>query len=256
MTMLLPFHVLGGAMAIVSGLLALYAMKGSRVHRRSGTVFVWAILVMSLTGAAIAVGRTGAEINIPAALVTAYLVTTALLTVRAPSVRSRQVERGAMAAAFVLGAASLTSAVVTAGGNQPGFAIPLVIFGLVALGGGFGDRRMLRSGGLQGTARLRRHLWRMCLGLFIAAASFFLGPVARIPEPLRALPFRLIPLVVLLTMAYWLWHHRPKRTRHDADEQQFPQVNGSVFIEAPAHSPHSGYTDRPARTRAPSARLR
>ncbi len=213
MMMLLPFHVLGGALAIVSGLLALYAVKGSRLHRRSGTVFVWAMLLMSLTGAAIAVGRVGAEINIPAGLVTAYLVTTALLTVRAPSVRSRQVERGAMAAAFVLSAASLISALVTARGGKPGFAIPLVMFGLVALGGGFGDRRMLRADGLQGTARLRRHLWRMCLALFIAAASFFLGPVARVPEPLRALPFRLIPLVVLLTMAYWLWHHRSKRTR-------------------------------------------
>ena len=89
MMRLLPFHVVGGAMAIVSGLLALYVVKGSRVHRRSGTAFVWAILLMALTGAAIAVGRLGAEINIPAALVTAYLVTTAVLTVRAPSVRSR-----------------------------------------------------------------------------------------------------------------------------------------------------------------------
>ena len=59
MMMLLPFHGLGGALAIVSGLLALYAVKGSRVHRRSGTVFVWAMLVMSLTGAAIAVGASG-----------------------------------------------------------------------------------------------------------------------------------------------------------------------------------------------------
>ena len=106
-----------------------------------------------------------------------------------------------MAAAFVLGAASLISALVTARGGKPGFAIPLVMFGLVALGGGFGDRRMLRADGLQGTARLRRHLWRMCLALFIAAASFFLGPVARITEPLGAQPFRFIPHVGGLSIA-------------------------------------------------------
>ena len=64
----------------------------------------------------------------------------------------------------------------------------------------------------QGTARLRRHLWRMCVALFIAAGSFFLGPVRRIPEPLRIPALRLIPLVVLLTMVYWLWRHRRKRT--------------------------------------------
>ena len=90
----------------------------------------------------------------------------------------------------------------------PGFAYPLVIFGLVALLAGVGDRRMLRAGGFQGTARLKRHLWRMSTALFIAAGAFFLGPVSRVPEPLRALPFELIPLVVLLTMAYWLWRLR------------------------------------------------
>ena len=40
-------------------------------------------------------------------------------------------------------------------------------------------------------------------------------PVRRIPEPLRTLPFRLIPFVVLLTMVYWLWRHR-KRTAAQA----------------------------------------
>jgi hypothetical protein len=210
--------VLGGAIAIVSGLIALYTVKGSRLHRRSGTVFVGAMLVMALSGATIAVGRAGAEVNIPAGLVTAYLVTTALLTVRAPSVRSRRIERGAMVAAFVLGVASLMSAFVTVGQGRPVFAFPLVMFGLVALSGGVGDRRMLRAGGLQGTARLKRHLWRMCAALSIAAASFFLGPVSRIPEPLRTPPFRLIPLAVLLTMAYWLWRYRRKGTRGHRDD--------------------------------------
>jgi uncharacterized membrane protein len=209
--MLLPFHVVGGAVAIVSGLVALYAAKGSRVHRRSGTVFVYAMLLMSLSGAIVAVGRAGAEINIPAGLVTAYLVTTALLTVRPSSARSREVERVAMVAAFALAAGSIASAIVTAGRGQPGFAVPLVMFGLIALVAGLGDRRMLRAGGLQGAARLTRHLWRMCVALFVAAGSFFLGPVRRIPEPMRTRPFRLIPLIVLLTMAYWLWRCRKRR---------------------------------------------
>ena len=47
--------------------------------------------------------------------------------------------------------------------------------------------------------------------LFIASASFFLGPVRRIPEPLRIPVLRLIPLVVLVTMVYWLWRYRRKR---------------------------------------------
>jgi len=47
---------------------------------------------------------------------------------------------------------------------------------------GAGDLRMLVRGGVFGTKRIARHLWRMCFGLFIAAGSFFLGPSNR---PLR-----------------------------------------------------------------------
>ena len=209
---LIPLHVLGGAVAILSGLAALFASKGGPLHRKSGTVFVYAMLVMSLSGAIIAVGREGAAINIPAGLVTAYLAVTALLTVRAPSERSRKVERAAMVAAFVLSAGSLISAIITANSGQAGFVFPVLMFGLLALFGGVGDRRMLRVGVLPGRERLRRHLWRMCTGLFVAAASFFLGPVRRIPEPLRLAPFRLIPLLVLVTMVYWLWRYRRKHT--------------------------------------------
>jgi len=153
---LVPVHVIGGIVGIVTGLVALYALKGATLHRRSGTIFVYAMLVMALSGAVIAVGRVGAAMNIPAGLVTAYLVVTALMTVRPPSAGSRRVERGAMLAAFVIGLSS------------------------------------------------------------VAAASFFLGPARRVPEPLRALPFRLIPLVVLVTMVYWLWRLRRRRISHSA----------------------------------------
>jgi uncharacterized membrane protein len=211
---LAPFHVAAGATAIVSGLVALYVLKGAKQHRKSGMVFVFAMLVMSLSGAVMAVGRAGAAINIPAGLVTAYLVITSLATVRPPFAGSRRLDRAAMVAAFGIGAGSLLAAI--AGGARGGMAFPLVMFGVVALCAGEGDRRMIRAGGLKGAARLRRHLWRMCTALFIAAGSFFLGPVRRIPEPLRIPALRLIPLVVIVTMVYWLWRLRRKRISHAA----------------------------------------
>jgi len=207
---MLPIHVTGGVIGIISGLAALYAFKGRSLHRKSGTVFVYAMLVMSLSGAAIAVGRAGAAMNIPAGLITAYLVTTSLMTVRPPSGGLR-IERGAMAAAFALGLSTIVAAFVSVRSGNVGFVFPLLMFGVLALSAGVGDWRMIRAGGLQGAPRLKRHLWRMSVALFIASASFFLGPVRRIPEPLRAPAFRLIPLVVLLTMTYWLWRFR--RTR-------------------------------------------
>lgn len=206
--MLVPVHVVAGAIAILTGYVALFAFKGATVHRKSGLIFVGAMLVMSLTGAVMAVGRPGAAVNVPAGLVTAYLIATAFATVRPPSARVRSFERGAMIAAFLFGTVSIA---VAMSGTQGVFTAPLFMFGLIALLGGNGDRRMLRAGGLQGAPRLKRHLWRMCTGLFVAAASFFLGPPARVPEPLRLPPFRLIPLIALAAMAFWLWRLRATR---------------------------------------------
>jgi hypothetical protein len=78
---------------------------------------------------------------------------------------------------------------------------------------GIGDVRMIRSGLLRGAPRLARHLWRMCFALFIAAGSFFLGQAKVIPKPIRIIPLLAIPVVaVLVTMLYWLWRIRVRRS--------------------------------------------
>jgi len=208
---LIPLHVLGGVTAVVSGFIALYALKGAALHRKSGTIFVLAMLVMAASGVFIAIGRDNASMNMSAGLVTTYLVITGLLTVQQRSPRVQQMERGAMIAAFALAAVSVSSAVASGARGRAGLVAPLLIFALLVASGGIGDLRMIRGGGLRGAARIRRHLWRMSVGLFIASASFFLGPARRIPEPLRGPALRLIPFAVLATMAYWLWRYR--RTR-------------------------------------------
>ena len=141
-------------------------------------IFVVAMLVMSLSGAVISIGRPGVEVNLPAGLVTVYLVLTAFLTVQPPSDRIRSLEHVAMFGAFGLGVIAIVLAFAAIGRGYGAFAAPAFMFGAIALLAGRGDRRMLRAGGLTGVPRLRRHLWRMCTGLFIAAASFFLGPPA------------------------------------------------------------------------------
>ena len=47
-------HVAAGIVGIVTGYVALAATKGARLHRRSGVLFVYAMMVMGLVGAAIA----------------------------------------------------------------------------------------------------------------------------------------------------------------------------------------------------------
>jgi hypothetical protein len=77
-----------------------------------------------------------------------------------------------------------------------------------------GDARMIVAGGIQGTRRLARHLWRMCFGLFIATGTFVaqLASMKYLPAAFRSLPVILVlaagPLVALL---YWMWRIRLKQ---------------------------------------------
>ena len=106
MTAVRLVHIVAGSAALLSGYAALYAGKGARVHRRSGRVFVYAMITMTLTGAAMAVvGQSeGIVIN---AFLTSYLVITALITVSRPAAWPMQADVGLAVVALGLGLASL-----------------------------------------------------------------------------------------------------------------------------------------------------
>jgi hypothetical protein len=210
-------HIVAGSLGLVSGFVALYAVKGARLHRKSGRVFFYAMLTMCGLGLSIAVVRNRAPaVNIPAALLTGYLVITGLTTVRRPAASPRWLDVGGMAVALAVGLASLTFGfeAVASGGKRNGIpAFPFFMFGVVGVLASAGDFRILRSGALEGAARLARHLWRMSFALFIAALSFFIGQAKVIPKPVRIPALLALPvLAVLVTMLYWLWRVRIRRS--------------------------------------------
>ena len=87
--------------------------------------------------------------------------------------------------------------------------IPPLIGGAVILLAAVGDLRAILAGSLRGSRRVARHLWRMCMGLFIATGSFFLGQATFIPEPLRIMPLLLaIAFAPIVILFYWMWRVR------------------------------------------------
>lgn len=220
MRLALMVHVIAGALALLVGTVALVARKGQTLHRKSGLLFVAVMLVMTSFGALIAAIEPAAPaVNIPAAVMTAYLVITSLTTVRSLG-SSRWLDMGLMLLALVVGATELVwgfQAIASADGRKFGFpSFPFFLFGVIGMLGGVGDLRMIRSGGLRGASRIARHLWRMCLALWIAAASFFLGPRARVravlPDVLVTTPVLVIPVIaVIVVMLYWLWRVRVRK---------------------------------------------
>ena len=202
-------HVAAGGVGLVAGAIALSATKGAPLHRQSGLLFVYAMLTMSLTGAAIA-AFAGVPGSVVAGLLAAYLCATALLTVRSRTAFSRRLDIAAMLVALSLAIAAAALGVDTLslpGGSRDGQPAQIYfVFGTVALLAGLGDTHVVRSGALRGARRLARHLWRMCFALWIATASFFLGQAQVIPKPIRIPGLLVLPvLAVLVIMFYWLW---------------------------------------------------
>ena len=99
--MLLPIHIIAGAIALASGFVALYALKGGKLHRKSGIISFYALLTMSVLGAVIAAWRGNNEASVIGGVLTAYLVTTALISVRPPVGWSRRLDVGLMLVALV-----------------------------------------------------------------------------------------------------------------------------------------------------------
>jgi uncharacterized membrane protein len=206
--MTLAVHIAAGLTAIVSGAVALYALKGARLHRTSGMIFVYSMYVMAALGALLSALR-GQRLNLLMGVLSIYLVTTALLTVRSRAQRVKWIDAVAMLVALTVGAwelslgfAALNSPTGRIGGMP---ATPAFIFGSLALLAGLGDVRMLLVGGLRGPQRIARHLWRMCFAMFIATGSLFLGQARVFPPGLRIMPLRVAPVVlVVLLMLYWL----------------------------------------------------
>lgn len=232
MDMLLPLHIAAGALAILLGFTALFVKKGGTVHRRSGMLFVYAMVVMGTTASLLEFFQGAGAANLVAAILSIYFVGTALTTVRPPSRWTRAINIAALAVAAGLALASIVGGIngVSKPGLSPG-GVPFRTIGVMSfvlaaalLLAAAGDVRIMRSGMPKGGPRLARHLWRMCFALFIAAGSFFSirERVARIlPEPFTTGTMRMLPILVLFgAMFYWLWRVRRRRAvpvvlRHD-----------------------------------------
>ena len=218
MPVLLPIHIVAAGIGLVSGAVALSAGKGGRLHRSSGKLFAYAIFAMCGTAVVSAVVK-GQATNVMAGSMTAYLVFTGVATVRPPSAASRRRHIALMLVALTLGLATFVGAIVAVASPDgrlfglPSF--PFFLFGVLGVSGAIGDFKTLRAGVLRGAPRLSRHLWRMCMALFITAASFFsirARVAAILPAPFTSPALRALPVVlVLVAMFYWLWKVRFRR---------------------------------------------
>jgi hypothetical protein len=161
--------------------------KGSGRHALAGKVFVASMLTMA-TGATYLAILKHQPGNIGGGILTFYLILTAWLTARRRDRTTSKFDWLALLIPLSLGLLTWFSGIEkmrVPGPPEDGVPAGMNLFlGSIMLLAAAGDVRMLLRGGVTGTTRIARHLWRMCFGLFIASGSFFLGPANR---PLRFL---------------------------------------------------------------------
>ncbi|HEX9933030.1 MAG TPA: hypothetical protein VGB08_09335 [Allosphingosinicella sp.] len=215
----LLIHVAAGTAALASGAVALAARKGGGLHLKAGTVFFVAMLVMGLTGAAIAAGRPERG-TLVIGLFTSYLVATSWVAARRRDGVRGSFELGGFF--FALGCAAAMAYMGYAASISPtglfdslpaGAHYPFAV--LAALAAAF-DLAFILRGRLSASQRIGRHLWRMCAAFLIAALSFFLGQQDEFPKAIQGPVWYLPPLAIFAAMIFWIVRIRFAKTLRKA----------------------------------------
>ena len=209
-------HIGGGAIGLLSGTVAVIARKGGRLHRKAGTVFVFSMVVMAVFGCYLGFVMPDQRVNIFISIFALYLILTAWLAVKRGDGAIGASEKFALLVGICLCAPFAILSFQLALGMTPLFksAVPFKGPVLIALYGftsvlaiaAIGDAKVVLAGRIAGVSRISRHLWRMCLGLTLAAGSGFTNGFARLlPGPYHVpLAFFLPQFIPLGLLVFWM----------------------------------------------------
>ncbi len=209
MTFIMFLHIAMGTIAVLAGAGALFARKGSRVHRGIGNVFFISMMIMA--GASIYLALVlPMAISILVGVFTIYLVATSWMAARRQDERVNPFHYVALVIALGVAAGGVffgLEAQNSPDGLKDGLpAFPHYFFAGLALLAAAGDAVMIARRGISGKQRIARHLWRMCFAYFIAAGSLFTGPGASaFPKAIQDTGLLAAPEpIILIVMLFWL----------------------------------------------------
>jgi uncharacterized membrane protein len=225
----LALHIGCGTVGLLSGAAAMTVRKGSRNHRLVGNVFVISMLGLATSAVYMATVKHQMP-NVLGGTFTFYLVATAWLTAHRRDERTDISDWAGLLLVLALMLAYFTyglEAAQSPSGMKDGYRPGLYFFsGFLAMLAAAGDVRVLIRGGIYGTQRLVRHIWRMCWGLFVASGSIFLARPHLFPVLLRkAGVLGVLGFLPLILMIFWLIRVRLSK----AYKTKPPQHAGTIY---------------------------
>jgi tetratricopeptide (TPR) repeat protein/uncharacterized membrane protein len=217
-------HVCAATVGLIAGSLSMIFRKGSDLHRLAGNAFFISMLVMASSASYMATFLRPNAGNALGGLLMIYLVTTAWVAAKRKEVRVGRFDYAALLTAMVVVGCYATFGLQAANsrtGLKDGYPAALYfVFGTITLLFAASDVRMIAQGGVAGTKRIARHLWRMCLAFIMAAASFYPGQARLFPREIRRTNLLYEPLVLLIgATIFWMVRvslSKPRRSLHRA----------------------------------------
>ena len=201
---MLIFHIIAGSLVLLFGSIALFAPKGLQLHKVAGNIFFTAMFILSLTVTYLEIQLDEFPIM---GIFSRYFASTSWATVKRQAGKIGRFEF----CAFL----SITMVAITFykwgwdiiyNGKVLEGAMPIemyFILGSVAAFAAILDLTMILRGGIVGSHRLARHLWRMCIALLLAIMSFLAQDI--FPAFIQNTGLLWSPVILLiLMMIYWL----------------------------------------------------
>ena len=202
------FHIFAGAIALLAGYTVICLPKGEACHKYLGRTYVVAMLSLGISGSYIAALRD-VPLSMLNGLVLCYFVLSSLNIIWQKPNRTNLIDKilfvflVMLTISFAWYTYQTTQAI---DGQVGGFgAAAYVVFGSVMLICSLADSLYIKRGGLCGSTRLTRHVWRMFFPLLMSTAAFFLGQAKHLPELFQRIELLLIPVaLVILSGGYWV----------------------------------------------------
>jgi len=200
-------HTPAGTIVWVTAVFAMFAKKGSALHRKAGSCFTVSMIVMLVSGIAAAYLKNSID-DMMLGVIVMYTVFTAWLAAHHKKNETGLLEVTALI--WIVGFA-ITALLISMGWREVEAPFAYLIWSGLAILCALGDIRNLYHSGLSGTQRIIRHVWRIGFSLIWAALAFTDKIVKMMGANLKSMQEEQLILIVaiptmliLITILYWI----------------------------------------------------
>ena len=241
---LLLVHIFSATIGLLSGFLSMLVRKGSGLHRVAGQAFFVSMLTMSSSAVIYAVFIHPIRINVVAGSLTFYLVATGWWSGRRRAAGTGAFDRLAFGLIIIVALIAFASSIQAAASPERAInGVPVFAFLIFGAGTIFAirsDVRLFRSGGVTGSARIARHLYRMSFALLIAVFSLFPGQGKLFPTSWKQSGLLLLPHV-LIVVSMLVWRRRLRGKTRSADLVAQPHNAAGALLHRQQLQPAGGH---------------